>query len=99
MISLLTMTDRKSRGPEVTWTGSHVDRKSRGPEVTWTGSHVDRKSRGPEVTWTGSHVDRTSRGSDVTWTGGVGKKQRCHLDEVGPDVQEMQGKKSVQGPL
>ena len=50
--------DRKSRGPEVTWTGSHVDRKSRGPEVTWTGSHVDRKSRGPEVTWTGSHVDR-----------------------------------------
>ena len=71
------LIDRKSRGPEVTWTGSHVaellefstvelgshvDRKSRGPEVTWTGSHVDRKSRGPEVTWTGSHVDRKSRG-------------------------------------
>ena len=37
--------DRKSRGPEVTWTGSHVDRKSRGQEVTWTGSHVDRKQR------------------------------------------------------
>ena len=33
----------KSRGPEVTWTGSHVDRKPRGPEATWTGSHVDRK--------------------------------------------------------
>ena len=65
VISLLTM-----RGPEVTWTGSHVDRKSRGPEVTWTGSHVDRKSRGPEVTWTGSHVDRKSRGPEVTWTGG-----------------------------
>ena len=61
--------DRKSRGPEVTRIGSHVDRKSRGPEVTWTGSHVDRKSRGPEVTWTGSHVDRKSRGPEVTWTG------------------------------
>ena len=73
--------DRKSRGPEVTWTGSHVDRKSRGPEVTWTGSHVDRKSRGPEVTWTGSHVDRKSRGPEVTWTGShVDRKSR------GPEV-------------
>ena len=61
--------DRKSRGPEVTWTGSHMDRKSRGQEVTWAGSHVDRKSRGPEVTWTGSHVDRKSRGQEITWTG------------------------------
>ena len=42
-------------------------RKSRGPEVTWTGSHVDRKSRGPEVTRTGSHVARdiTEDGRDV----------------------------------
>ena len=73
--------DRKSRGPEVTWTGSHVDRKSRGPEVTWTGSHVDRKSRGQEVTWTGSHVDRKSRGPEVTWTGShVDRKSR------GPEV-------------
>ena len=73
--------DRKSRGPEVTWTGSHVDRKSRGPEVTWTGSHVDRKSRGPEVTWTGSHVDRKSRGPEVTRTG-------SHADRKsrGPEV-------------
>ena len=70
--------DRKSRGPEVTWTGSHVDRKSRGPEVTWTGSHVDRKSRGPEVTWTGSHVDRKSRGPEVTWTGS--HVDRSHVD-------------------
>ena len=77
--------DRKSRGPEVAWTGSHVDRKSRGQEVTWTGSHVegshvDRKSRGPEVTRTGSHAkpevtrtgshaDRKSPGPEVTRTG------------------------------
>ena len=61
--------DRNSRGAEVTRTGSHADRKSRGPEVTRTGSHADRKSRGPEVTRTGSHADRKSRGPEVTWTG------------------------------
>ena len=72
--------DRKSRGPEVTWTGSLVDRKSRGPEVTWTGSHVDRKSRGPEVTWTGSHVDRKSRGPEVTWTGS--HAHRAHRSQI-----------------
>ena len=75
-----TMTHAHSRGPEVTWTGSHVDRKSRGPEVTWTGSHVDRKSRGgPEVTRrTGSHAaDRKSRGQEITWTGShVDRKSR-----------------------
>ena len=73
-----TITHAHSRGPEVTWTGSHVDRKSRGPEVTWTGSHVDRKSRGPEVTRrTGSHVDRKSRGPEVTLTGNhVHRKSR-----------------------
>ena len=61
--------NRKSRGPEVAWTGSRVDRKSRGPEVEWTGSRVDRKSRGPEVAWTGSRVVRKSRGPEVTWSG------------------------------
>ena len=87
VISLLTMTIsstmtvRKSRGPKVMWTGSHVGRKSHGPEVTWTRSHVDLKSRGPGVTWTGSHVDRMSRGSEVTWTGShVDRKSR------GPEV-------------
>ena len=78
------MTHAHSRGPEVTWTGSHVDRKSCGAEVTWSGSHaVDRKSRGgPEVTRrTGCHVDRKSRGPEVTCTGShVDRKSR------GPEV-------------
>ena len=73
--------DRKSRGPEVTRTGSHADRKSRGPDVTRTGSHADRKSRGQEVTRTGCHADRKSRGPEVTRTG-------SHADRKsrGPEV-------------
>ena len=81
-----TMTHAHSRGPEVTWTGSHVNRKSRGPEVTRrTGSHAaDRKSRGgPEVTRrTGSHAaDRKSRGQEVTCTG-----SHVHRKSLGPEV-------------
>ena len=88
-----TMTHAHSRGPEVTWTGSHVDRKSRGPTVTLTGSHVDRKScGGPEVTRrTGSHAaDRKSRGGPEV-TRRTGSHAADRKSRGGPEVTRRTG--------
>ena len=99
-----TMTHAHSRGPEVTWTGSHVDRNSSGPEVTWTGSHVDRKSRGPEDTWTGSHVDGKSRGGpEVTRRTGshaADRKSRGgqEVTWTGSHVHRKSGHRKSRGP-